>query len=72
MSSRVLEPVFQAREVAVALLLAFLVEAGILLIWIYAGAGSVNVRAEALEAPKEIPIKVKPIMDELPLLKLGG
>ena len=24
------------------------------------------------EAPQEIPINVKPVMDELPLLKLGG
>jgi len=71
-SSAALEPVFKPREVAMAMLLAFLVQAGTLLLWIYAGAGSVNVRAEALEAPKEVPIKVKPVMDDLPLLKLGG
>jgi hypothetical protein len=71
-SSAALEPVFKPREVLVALLLAFLVEAATLLLWIYAGAGSVHVRAEQLEAPKEIPIAVKPVMDELPLLKLGG
>lgn len=72
MSDAALEPVFKPREVALALLLAFLVEAGILLIWIYAGAGSTHVKAEALEAPREVPIKVKPVMDDLPLLKLGG
>jgi hypothetical protein len=71
-SSGAVEPVYKAREVALAALLAFLVEAGILLLWIYGGAGDVNVRAAALEAPKEIPIAVKPVMDELPLLKLGG
>jgi hypothetical protein len=71
-SSSALEPVFKAREVALAGLLAFLVEAGILLIWIYAGAGSAHVNAAPVEAPKEIPIKVKPVIDDLPLLKLGG
>lgn len=72
MSSAALEPAFKAREILVALLLAFLVEAGLLLLWIYAGAGSVHVRAEALEPPKEVPIAVKPVIDETPLLKLGG
>jgi hypothetical protein len=71
-SAGAVEPVFKAREVALAALLAFLVEAVILLLWVYGGAGDVNVRAAALEAPKEIPIAVKPVMDELPLLKLGG
>lgn len=66
------EPVFKAREVALAALLAFLVEGSILLIWIYAGAGSAHVVAAPVEVPSEIPINVKPVMDELPLLKLGG
>jgi outer membrane biosynthesis protein TonB len=71
-SSGALEPVYKPREIALAFLLAFLVEAGILLIWIYAGAGSAHVAATELEAPKEVPIKVKPVVDETPLLKLGG
>jgi hypothetical protein len=71
-SSGVVEPVYKAREVALAAVLAFLAEAVILLLWIYGGAGDVNVHAAALEAPKEVPIKVKPVMDDLPLLKLGG
>jgi hypothetical protein len=71
-SSSTLEPVFKSREVALAALLAFLVEGGILLIWIYAGAGSAHVNPAALEEPKEIPIAVKPVVDETPLLKLGG
>jgi hypothetical protein len=71
-SQSALEPVFKAREVALAGLLAFLVEAGILLIWIYAGAGRAHVNAAPPEGPKEIPIAVKPVMDDLPLLKLGG
>jgi TonB C terminal len=71
-SSGALEPVFKAREVALALLLAFLVEAGILLFWIYAGAGSGHVPAAEPEAPKEVPIRVNPVVDETPLLKLGG
>jgi hypothetical protein len=71
-STSALEPVFKAREIALAWVLAFLVEASILLIWIYAGAGSAHVTAAPVEAPKETPIKVKPVMDDLPLLKLGG
>ena len=72
MSSSALEPVFKSREVALAALLAFLVEGGILLLWIYGGAGTAHVNAAALEMPQEIPISVKPVMDDLPLLKLGG
>jgi hypothetical protein len=71
-SSSVLGPVYKAREIALAVLLAFLVEAGILLLWIYAGAGSAQVTAAEVEAPREIPISVKPVVDETPLLKLGG
>jgi hypothetical protein len=66
------ERVFKAREVVLAALLAFLVECAILLLWIYAGAGRVHVSAAAPEEPKEIPIAVKPVMDDTPLLKLGG
>jgi len=66
------QSVFTAREVALAALLAFLVEAGILLLWIFAGAGSAHVVAAPVEGPKEIPIAVKPVVDETPLLKLGG
>ncbi len=72
MSSGALEPVYKSREIALAALLAFLVEAAILLLWLYAGAGSAHVTAAPIEEPKEIPIKVKPVMDDTPLLKLGG
>lgn len=72
MSSSALEPVFKSREVAVAALLAILVESAIFLLWIYAGAGSAHVTAAAIEGPKEIPIAVKPVLDDTPLLKLGG
>jgi hypothetical protein len=66
------EPVFKGREVALAALLALLVEGGMLLLWVYAGAGSAHVAAAPEEGPKEIPIAVKPVVDETPLLKLGG
>jgi hypothetical protein len=72
MSASAASPVYTAREVAIAALLAFVTEGVILLLWIYGGAGDVHVNAAALEGPKEIPIAVKPIMDDLPLLKLGG
>jgi hypothetical protein len=66
------ESVFKAREVALAALLAFVVEASILLLWVYAGAGSAHIAPALPEGPKEIPIAVKPVVDETPLLKLGG
>jgi hypothetical protein len=66
------EPVFKSREVALAVLLAILVEGGMLLLWVYAGAGSAHVVAAPIEGPREIPIAVKPVVDETPLLKLGG
>jgi TonB C terminal len=66
------EPVYKAREVALAVVLAFLVEAALLLLWIYGGSGDLHVRAAAFEPPREIPIAVKPVIDETPLLKLGG
>jgi hypothetical protein len=72
MSSGALEPAFKAREIALAVLLAALVESSILLLWVYAGAGKVHVRAAPIEGPKEIPIAVKPVLDDAPLLKLGG
>ncbi len=72
MSSSALEPVFKAREVALSALLAFVVQGGLLVLWIYAGAGSAHVPPAALELPREIPIAVKPVVDETPLLKLGG
>ena len=49
MSAGALEPVFKSRELAMAALLAFLVEAGILLLWIYAGSGSAHVNAAPIE-----------------------
>ncbi len=72
MSSGAIEPVFKGREVALAALLALLVEGGMLLLWVYAGAGSAHVAPAPIEGPKEIPIAVKPVVDETPLLKLGG
>lgn len=72
MSSATLEPAFKGREVALAIVMAFLVEGLLLLLWIYAGSGSVQVRADPLEALQARPISVNPVMDELPLLKLGG
>jgi hypothetical protein len=65
-------PTFRARDVAIAIVGAGIVQGLFLLLWIYGGAGKAHVRAEALAPPKEIPISVKPVLDELPLLKLGG
>jgi hypothetical protein len=66
------EPVFKAREILLALFAALVVKGALFLFWIYSGAGSLHVRPDELAVPKEIPIAVKPVIDELPLLKLGG
>ncbi len=72
MSTATFESAFKGREVAQAVVLSVLVEGLLLLLWIYAGMGSSHVKAAALDVPREVPISVKPVMDELPLLKLGG
>ena len=63
---------FLPRELALALILAAGVEAGLFGLFIVAGINKAKVVAHEAEAPEEIPIAVKPIMDDLPLLKLGS
>lgn len=63
---------FLPRELALALILAAAVEAGLFGLFIVAGIDKAKVTAHEVQAPEEIPIAVKPVMDDLPLLKLGS
>lgn len=63
---------FLPRELALAAVLASLVELGLFAILITAGQNRAKVVAHEAAPPEEIPIAVKPVMDDLPLLKLGG
>jgi len=63
---------FLPQEYALAVFLAALVEGGLVALIIVAGQNSAKVVAHETEVKEEIPIAVKPIMDDLPLLKLGS
>lgn len=63
---------FLPRELALALILAAAVEAGLFGLFVVAGIDKAKVAAHEVQAPEEMPIAVKPVMDDLPLLKLGS
>lgn len=63
---------FTKGELVLASVLALVVQLSFLGILVYAGDSRGAVRKELVEAPKELPIEVMPVLDELPLLKLGS
>jgi hypothetical protein len=65
---------FAPLEIAVAAALAAVIQGAFFVLLIVAGAADARVKAEDELLPKETPIAVKPVLDEipLPLLKLGG
>ena len=63
---------FLPRELALALLLAGAVEAALFGLFVVAGQNTAKVAAQEAPPPEEIPIAVKPVLDDLPLLKLGS
>jgi len=63
---------FLPRELALAMFLAAVVEGGLVGLMIIAGQNKAKVVAHEAEVKEEIPIAVKPVMDDLPLLKLGS
>lgn len=64
--------VFLPRELALAVFLAGGVELGLLGLLITAGQNRAKIVAHEPPPAEEIPISVKPVLDELPLLKLGS
>lgn len=65
-------PAFSSRDVALAGAGAALVEALLFLLMVLAGANTTRIKAQEPEQPRAMPIAVRPVLDELPLLKLGG
>src|SRR3954468_11526624 len=64
--------VFLPGELALAVFLAGSVELGLFGLFIAAGQNRAKVVAHEDKPPEEIPIAVKPVLDDLPLLKLGS
>jgi hypothetical protein len=64
--------VFLAREFALAAVLAGMVELGLFGLLITAGQNRAKVVAREPPPAEEVPIAVKPVLDDLPLLKLGS
>ena len=63
---------FLPGELALAAFLAGVVELGLFGVLIYAGQNRAKVVAHEAPPPEEISIAVKPVLDDLPLLKLGS
>lgn len=66
------EPVFSSGEIGLALVVAFSVQVSFFALLYTAGQSTAAVRAQEEVRRQAIPIAVKPVLDELPLLKLGG
>jgi hypothetical protein len=63
---------FLPGEVRLALFLAAAIEIAFFCLLILAGENQAQIKAVQPPEPMAIPIAVKPVLDELPLLKLGG
>ncbi len=63
---------FTHQELWLAVIFAAGIECGFFTLLITAGANRGKVRAIEAPAPTETPIAVKPVLDDVPLLKLGG
>jgi hypothetical protein len=64
--------VFLPSEFALAVPLAVAVEVGLLVLFFAVGQNRAKIVARETPPPEEIPIAVKPVLDDLPLLKLGS
>jgi hypothetical protein len=63
---------FSPHEILLAGLLAGAIEMGLFLLLIVAGENAMKVQAEKPVEPPAVPMKVTPVLDDAPLLKLGG
>ena len=63
---------FTQQELWLAVILAGSIECGFFALLITAGTNRASVRPSEAPAPSETPIMVKPVLDDVPLLKLGG
>lgn len=65
-------PAFTQREVWLSVLFALFMEGAVLVLLASSENDTKITAAIEEELAKEVPIKVKPVLDDLPLLKLGG
>ena len=63
---------FSTRDVALAGAGAAMIEAALFALAVAAGASSGHITKHEEPPPEPMPIKVTPVLDEAPLLKLGG
>jgi hypothetical protein len=63
---------FAPSEVFLAGAVAALIETALIVLVLWAGESRAHIKAREPEPPPPQPIKVTPVLDELPLLKLGG
>lgn len=66
------ERVFSGGEVTLAFVVALSVQVSFFVLLYATGRGDAVVKAKEDAQPEAIPIAVKPVLDELPLLRLGG
>lgn len=62
---------FAGKELGLALTAGFFFEAAFFVLLVWAGKNSAHIQEKQEIAPIAIPINVKPVIDDLPLLKLG-
>ncbi|MFO0571215.1 MAG: TonB C-terminal domain-containing protein [Polyangiaceae bacterium] len=65
-------PAFTPMEVGVSVALASLIQAVFFVLLIAAGHTRAEIQAKEEVTPRELPMAVKPVLDDAPLLKLGG
>lgn len=62
---------YKSSELVAAVMLASLVQAALVVLLVTAGGGR-SLQAKEEDVPREVPIAVKPVIDDVPLLKLGS
>jgi hypothetical protein len=65
-------PAFSSGEVALAVALAVVIELGMFVLIAVAGQSGLRLQNKDAVAPEPVPMKVLPVLDDTPLLKLGG
>lgn len=63
---------FNSGEVALAFALGLAVEIGVFVLFVAAGTSGMHIKSKDPPPPEPIPMKVLPVLDDAPLLKLGG
>src|SRR6185436_13189205 len=65
-------PAFSGGDIALSVALAVTLEFGLFALFIMAGQSGLQIKAKEAVVAEQVPMKVLPVLDDLPLLKLGG